>query len=168
MVALLFTLSLAITALTHAEMYKYVDENGQTRWTDDLGQVPKAYRETAKIMESIETEPKSLDASQPEQDGNISLDLQPEESNENADSASNTPLDPATLEKERADLDAFYQKLQEEKKTIEQLKSEAVDIKAKKELNSRISAFNKKTQQYETKLRQFNERVKAYNQEINE
>ncbi len=168
LVALFSLLFLTITAQTYAEMYKYVDENGQTRWTDDLGQVPKAYREAVQMVESIEPEPESLDASQTGDDNNIPLDSQSEESNKDVDSASNAQLDPTALEKERADLDAFYRELQEERKTIEQLKQEEGDTEAQKELNIRITEFNQKTQQYEMKLSQFNERVKAYNQQINE
>lgn len=168
LVILFFSLSLTMTGLIDAEMYKYVDENGQTRWTDDLGQVPKAYREEAQMVETINTEPESLDAAQANEEGNLSSDSQPAEANEEADSASTATLDPETLEKEKADLDALYRELQGEKKNIEQLQSEATGIDAKKELNNRIDALNEKTQQYTSKLNQFNERVKAYNQRIEE
>jgi uncharacterized protein DUF4124 len=45
---------LAIPAVCSAEIYKWVDERGQTGYADDLGKVPKKYRDNAAVVEKQE------------------------------------------------------------------------------------------------------------------
>ena len=57
-----FSAFILITALLFAEMvcaeiYKYTDENGQKRWTDDLSQVPKEQRAAAQRTATEEEKP---------------------------------------------------------------------------------------------------------------
>jgi hypothetical protein len=56
---LAFFLIVALTAAvpTGAEIFKYVDANGQTRWTDDLNQVPAEQRASVQRFESVENRP---------------------------------------------------------------------------------------------------------------
>ncbi|MGA6926221.1 MAG: DUF4124 domain-containing protein [Desulfosarcina sp.] len=149
-----------------AEIYKYVDENGQKRWTDDLSQVPKEQRPTAQRMESEPETPVDGDAEATPADrastsseGDTS-DLKPGESVENVQ------LSRETLESEKADLDTQYDQLVEERKQLEQMKSADLSAGAQAELNRKITAYNEKTEQYETRLNQFNERINTYNQQI--
>jgi len=51
MVALLL---LAVPVVCSAEIYKWVDEKGQTGYADDLGKVPKKYRDKAVVSEKQE------------------------------------------------------------------------------------------------------------------
>jgi len=44
-------LLLAIPAVCSAEIYRWVDEKGQTGYADDLGKVPKKYRDKAAVAE---------------------------------------------------------------------------------------------------------------------
>ena len=45
---------LAIPAVCSAEIYKWVDERGQIGYADDLGKVPKKYRDNAAVAEKQE------------------------------------------------------------------------------------------------------------------
>jgi len=45
---------LAIPAVCSAEIYKWVDEKGQTGYADDLGKVPKKYRDNAAVADKQE------------------------------------------------------------------------------------------------------------------
>ena len=47
-------LLLAAPAICSAEIYKWVDEKGQIGFADDLGKVPKKYRDNAVIIEKQE------------------------------------------------------------------------------------------------------------------
>jgi predicted nucleic acid-binding Zn-ribbon protein len=72
----------------------------------------------------------------------------------------------AALENQKADLEAQYQALMEEREQIEQMTSEALSDAARNELNQRIATFNSQAEAYETHLNDFNQKVSDYNQKI--
>lgn len=49
--------ALLLAGSVYAEIYKYTDESGQKRWTDDLSQVPKEQRASAQRIETEEETP---------------------------------------------------------------------------------------------------------------
>lgn len=49
---LLILVLLAVPALCSAEVYKWVDEKGNTGYSDDLGKVPDKYRNNAIVVEN--------------------------------------------------------------------------------------------------------------------
>ena len=51
---ILIALLLALPTLCSAEIYKWIDERGQVGFADDLGKVPKKYRDSALITEKQE------------------------------------------------------------------------------------------------------------------
>lgn len=57
---------LALPVLCSAEIYKWIDEKGQTGFSDDLGQVPKKYRDKAVVTEKQEQAVEIIENSQPE------------------------------------------------------------------------------------------------------
>jgi hypothetical protein len=149
-----------------AEIYKYVDEKGQKRWTDDLSQVPKEQRTSAQrieteVTETADTLPGPAQNTQPgtqfESDAGIPDAGQQGENDE---------LNQSALENEKADLDSQYQVLLEERKQLEQLTAEPLNASARAELNERITAYNLKTKQYEAQLNTFNEKIATYNQAV--
>ena len=158
-------LVLLSTAPVSAEIYKYTDENGQKRWTDDLSQVPKDQRASAQRMESIEsgdsdaTSEPAADASSP---------TAPEAAPDDAQAAGNDSgaVNRDALEKEKAELDAQYQQLIEERKALEQMQADTTDAANRTELNKKISSYNSKTEAYEKRLDAFNEKINTYNQSI--
>jgi hypothetical protein len=159
---LLITVVLAVPAC--AEIYKYVDENGQKRWTDDLSQVPKAQRPSAQRVESEEeTSPQGVTT--PAQTARLESPL------ETKAASTPPPIETAepsreSLEKEKAALDARYQQLMEERKQLERIKAEEGGFDSRAELNERISEYNRNTEQYELQLSNFNKKIQAYNQNI--
>ena len=165
---LAFFLIVALTAAvpTGAEIFKYVDVNGQTRWTDDLNQVPAEQRASVQRFESVENRPgNGLDPGATDPPPGATRDA----------SAASAGIDPgtatdqemrATLENQKADLEAQYQALMEEREQIEQMTSAALSDAARNELNQRIATFNSQAEAYETDLNDFNQKVSAYNQKI--
>lgn len=144
-----------------AEIYKYIDKNGQKRWTDDINQIPPSQRDSVETMDSVQSAPES-------NTGQVETNVPPADS-----SAESAPLDAATgtldreaLEKEKAALDALYQALLTEQKALEQMKTETLDAATQADLNKRINAFNNKTEQYKTQLDQFNKKIEVFNQQI--
>jgi hypothetical protein len=162
--AFLLIITWVLVLPASAEIYKYVDENGQKRWTDDLSQVPKEQRPSAQRFESVEETQPGPASSQTNED-------QPETTLDIGEVDTDSPMTADTvsrdaLEKEKADLDTRYRQLMEERKQLEQLKSNADSSDARSGLNKKISAYNEKTEQYETQLNDFNEKIKAYNESI--
>jgi len=154
-------IGLSSTPSIAAEMYKYLDEKGQTRWTDDLSQVPVEQRETVEIYKSVKNEPESQATDMPQEGSGEADTIDASGGQEQLKDVSR-----AELEKEKAELDAQYQALTEERKELEKTKNESDDTTSREdreELNRRIEAYNKKTEQYEKQLTQFNEKVNAYN-----
>jgi hypothetical protein len=63
---ILTLLLLATPLLCSAEIYKWVDEKGQTGYSDDLGKVPKKYRDNAVVTEKQEQAVEIIEKSEPE------------------------------------------------------------------------------------------------------
>jgi hypothetical protein len=162
--AVVLFLALILALPVCAEIYKYVDENGQNRWTDDLTQVPMKQRASAQRFESVEEMPADAETGQKKKarsDSAVETSVMPYE---NDDPDRMTELSREALVKEKSDLDTQYKLLLEERKQLEQLRTEANSVSAQEELNKKISSYNDKTEQYETQLDHFNEKINAYNQ----
>lgn len=160
------TTTLLFASPVFAEIYKYLDENGKKRWTDDLSQVPKEQRPSAQRMETVEettveTVTEKVEKNQPGSRVGTKAAIQ-----DTDESSEITELSRKALEKEKTDLDIQYQQLLEEKKQLEQIKPEALSFNDRAKLNMKISAYNGKTEKYDAQLNAFNEKIKAYNQKI--
>jgi len=57
---------LAFPVVCSAVIYKWVDEKGQTGYSDDLGKVPKKYRDSAVVTEKQEQAVEIVEKSEPE------------------------------------------------------------------------------------------------------
>lgn len=66
---ILLPLLLAIPAICSAEIYKWVDEKGQMGFADDLGKVPKKYREKAQPAEKVEQPVEIVEKAEQEKKG---------------------------------------------------------------------------------------------------
>ena len=158
--------------LVSAEYYRYIDEKGQKRWTDDLNQVPKDQRDSAQRLESSEGNPTENPPKNPtdgqanqEQSAGPESSRNTEEKNRNG-SNETVELSREALEKEKAELDALYRQLMEERKQLEHMQSEALNSDERAALKVRIVDYNTQTDRYESQLSAFNEKIKAYNQRI--
>jgi hypothetical protein len=155
-----------LSAPVCAEIYKYTDENGQKRWTDDLSQVPKQQRAAAQRIETetkkpVDAIPEKSEKAQPETTLETNAALP-----ETGTADETAEFSRAALEEEKAELDRLYQQLLEERKQIEKLTPQALDTNARAELNARITAFNQKTKRYEAQSNAFKEKIDAYNEWI--
>ena len=156
----LLLFSLMMPFPIHAEIYKYIDENGEKRWTDDLSQVPLNQRSAAKRMQGVkEDTPQDLK-------GSNSTDKNPpvQSSAGKIDYSKNITRE--SLEMEKAELDDQYKQLLEERQQLEKMKAEKLTSKARAALNQRISAYNEKTKKYEEQLNIFKGKIDAYNKSV--
>ena len=58
-------LLLAVPAFCSAEIYKWVDEKGRIGYSDDLGRVPKKYRDNAVVTEKQEQAVEIIERTEP-------------------------------------------------------------------------------------------------------
>lgn len=147
-----------LTSSLSARIYKYIDENGQKRWTDDLSQVPVEQRESAEHFES-------------ERDVSQDASSTPEKNETIAKPKAGQPGDTVKLTresllKEKSDLEKQYQQIVEERKQIEEIKAQKGDATHRAELRKRISAYNANTEQYEMRLEAYKTKVDAYKKKI--
>jgi hypothetical protein len=160
---LFFLFLFGISKVAFAEFYRYTDEKGVTRYTDDLSQVPPAQRKKAEAYTSEVSKP------EPQKDVTAGGTVATPESDADKIEVSEGQ-DMAQLEKlnkKKATLDKEYTDLVKEKdalvKSKEGIKKED-ELKAYNEkivdLNERISAFEKKRKDFAKEVDAFNERFK--------
>jgi len=157
---LVLAIGLSHSAPASAQIYKYIDEDGKKRWTDDLSQVPKEQRSSAQPVETTSQTPTDANKTPPSPSTTEAADVNGPAPIQDAE------LSRDALEKEKAALDAIYQQLLDERKELEQVKTDALSADDRTQLNEKISAYNDKTERYETRLNAFNEKINAYNQKI--
>jgi hypothetical protein len=151
---------LLLAASAWGEIYKYIDKNGQPRWTDDLSQVPKAQRASARHFKGVKEHPPAAKGPAGSSPGSMVKSKVVDKPDRTA-----APTREA-LEKEKADLDNQYQQLLHERKKLEELKAKVVSPADRMDLKKRISAYNHKTDRYEDQLKTFNKKIQTYNKMI--
>lgn len=161
---LILMVSLMIVASSHADIYMYVDENGQKRWTDDMSQVPVPQREAVTSAPSLpDTDPTTFpgvsDREPPRRDSDVSPEPKP--SDTEAEAAERN-----SLETEKKELDRIYKELAVERDELQRMSGEPLNSSDRTALNAQIKAFNEKTGEYETRISQFNEKINVYNQKL--
>jgi hypothetical protein len=65
-ITILSLLLFAVPALCSAEIYRWTDDNGQVGYADDLGKVPKKFRDKAVTSEKQEQAVEVIEKSEPE------------------------------------------------------------------------------------------------------
>jgi hypothetical protein len=80
---ILTLLLLALPALCSAQIYKWVDEKGQTGYSDDLGKVPAKYRDKAFVDEGQEPAVEIVEGSEPDKEPKKRTDAKEEQKKDN-------------------------------------------------------------------------------------
>ena len=152
-----------------AEFFKYIDENGNVRFTDDINQVPEEQR--AKINSYVESE---SEEALPEQE----VTQKSEGEQEQQESVAELVEDDSgeeSLEAVKKRIDALKQKLDEEYKALaeegKQLAKEreaAVTNEQKIEFNKKVDDYNKRGESYQATQKEYEAQIEAYNARVNE
>jgi len=159
-----------------AEFYKYVDESGAVRFTDDFNQIPPALQPQAEKYSGIEASAsaEAEDAPPPRPEPQA-----PEPAQE-APPAAETPAAapgagvaaaPADLEtwreeleKQKRELDGVHAGLTEEMTALESQKEKAKSKAEIKAYNDRVIELNGKIEAYEKERLRLNDQVRSYNE----
>jgi hypothetical protein len=137
------------------EFYRYLDESGNVKYTDDLGQVPEEQRSTAKIyieskgIPEEKTDVSTIEEEEPVQDSDQEMDLVKNR-----------------LDKEKLELEKEYEALMKEQDALFEEQKKAKTRVLIQKFNKSALAFNEKTVGYEKKRRALDERIVKYNSEV--
>ncbi len=152
-----------------AEFYKYRDETGAIRFTDDLSQVPEDQREKASGYTEVSTGPE--DASAPGAETAETAEPDAPVQDEKKDAMQSLDAEAKRIDAMRAELEKEYNALVQEQ---ERLNTEKVPPKndyrvkqhshALEELKAKRAQYDQKRQKYEAELKAYNEKVKSFNQ----
>ncbi len=150
-----------------AEFYKYVDEEGTVRFTDDINQVPAAQR--AKIrsyIESVSEAPPEPEATQENQTDQAAADQQtnfPDRSDDEQESFADAKKQ---IEKLKSEIDQEYAAFLKEKEQLAKEKGQAKTRAQIIEYNKKVERMNKRVKAYEEKGKAYKAQVDAYNERI--
>jgi len=161
-------LMLAVLAAlpANAEFYKYVDENGNVRFTDDITVVPREQREklreyqdyieeSEEISETPDTEPAEPPAEAAESEpARVTSGALTEQGKR--------------LEKEKVALDTEYSALMEARRMLEERRGEFRTKSALKEYETQILELNGRNAAYEAKREAYDQEVLEYNTKLDQ
>jgi hypothetical protein len=154
-----------------AEFYKYTDEEGNIRFTDDINQVPAEQR--AKIQSYVESQ--SPQAS--EQEVTSESKENPEQSDQQAnfpdlsedDEGKESIKDAKSrIDTIKQEIDQEYEVLIKEKQKLAKDKMQAKSRQQIIEYNKRVENLNKRVEAYEKKGQDYEAQVEAYNQRLSD
>jgi chromosome segregation ATPase len=138
-----------------AEFYRFVDENGNTVYTDDINKVPVEQRENVQSYEEALSDPAEAT------DEKHSL---PETVNNNAATADENPKERERLQAQEKELSREYQDLMTQRARLDEEKSQAISGDQISEYNQKIAEFNARIQSYEKKRSALESEINAFNQ----
>ncbi len=158
LVLILFTILLIGVKRGHSEYYRYVDQNGAVRYTDDLLEVPAAQRDDAKKIIGIQATSSGEESVDPSLEG----DTKKESGDADQNESKKTEYERLTQKKEM--LDKEYDALQSERDALLKAK-ETLKIK---DYNEKVRQLNQHIATYEEKRKAFQKVADAYNVQIKE
>ena len=154
-----------------ADFYRYVDEKGNVRFTDDLTQVPENQR--SQIPNYTEFR------EGPEKDGEREPDASAEQQNQVEEPAgesvpeeqpeqSDLTAVKMRLDQTKQALDSEFEALMQEREILEKQRLEIQNQEEYDKISEEITTLNGKIAAYENKRAAFNTEVQAYNTKVQE
>ena len=142
-------------AATHAEIYRYTDQNGVLRFTDNIANVPESQRKD--VLSCTETD----DTSKPEEQVQDAVKY-PTEINKFQEER---PL-PEQLIKIKAELDKENAELMKQLEAFSKEREILSTHTTSRDYKEKVKYFNERLADYEKRRRLFQKKLDAYNSEI--
>lgn len=163
--------SLAGAAPASAQFYKYLDKQGQVRFTDDINQVPENQRKSVRSYESsMANSPEASISGGGVENKAAASDTVANSNPETADAAAPEgeliDTEKMRLEALKKQIDADYQALVKEKETLSKEKEQAKSREQVVEYNKRAESFNKKSGELEARSNELRKQVETYNAHV--
>lgn len=166
----IFILIVLFSAPVSAQFYKYVDKDGNIRFTDDINQVPEQQRATVKSYEEAVS---GTDVENEAEQGNSEATPNAQQNTEAAEAV--VDIDLGNLEAAydqlkalRQEIDKEYNELMKEKETLAKEKAEAKTREQILEYNAKVEQFNERARAHQEKSKKYEAQVDAYNASISE
>ena len=158
---LIFILAITFSGSVSAEYYKYVDQDGNIRYTDDLNQVPQDQRST--VEEYVEYQP---DTNRPQ----ASAQNQTASESLNAETPASEDLAriKRQLDTDKQELDGEFQALTEARALLNKEKETVKTQEERATYNQNVTQLNERIQHYEERRKAFNAEVEAFNASVNQ
>ena len=166
----IFIIIVFLSAPASAQFYKYIDEDGNIRFTDDINQVPENQRATVKSYEeAVSDTDVATEADQ--SNGEVSTNAQQKAAAAGAavdidlgdlDAAYNQ------LKALRQEIDKEYKDLVVEKETLAKGKAEAKTREQVLEYNAKVKQFNERAKVHQQKSKKYEAQVDAYNATVSQ
>lgn len=153
--------------LSWAEFFRYIDKDGNVRFTDDYSQVPPDQRKkgsgvrTYDGYQSTEEIPPSTPTR--ESSGAKTNTAEPSTAEESTGEIKPDKETGKRLDSRRQELEAEYQRLQEEYQRLQSAKENAETDEEIQQINDEILEYSRKHNEYLKKRQEFNEQVKTFN-----
>jgi hypothetical protein len=136
-----------------AEFYKYTDEDGNVRFTDDINQVPEEQR--SKIRSYVESQSEEV----PEQEATQEI---PEESEQqsNFPDLSEDDAKQGSIEELKSRIDAIKQEIDQEYAALLKEKEQLAEDKNKVKTREQVESYNKRIESYNIRGENFMKKQK--------
>ena len=165
MVRWLICLLLVLLPLSASgEFYRYIDEEGNIRYTDDLSKVPE--NQQTDIYEYGESQRNAYDDQKDEQSTvkpQPLFEKNPVRDQNEADDLAETKR---RLDRKKQEFDKEYKALMQERDRITKDNKNLKSRASAKKYNKIISKFNEKIADYETRKKVFDAEVEEYNARV--
>jgi len=166
-------IGLVVATPASAQFYKYLDKQGNVRFTDDINQVPENQRNHIRSYAAASSDAADAAVSaggvEKKTAGGNAANEAPAEAAP-ATSVAEDPLDStrARLEAMKKQIDADYQALASEKEALGKEKEVPKTWEQVADYNKRVEAFNQRAGDYEARSNELRKQVEAYNARVTE
>jgi len=156
--------------LAAAEVYRYIDENGVIRFTDNYIEIPENQRPKVEIINRLnETTPPVVktETNRPEETQPPVESVESGRSNEEAVAeGAQSQQQFESLIKAKADLDKIYSVLAAEKVVLEKEQQTLKTVESIRAYHNKVNLFNQRLADYERQRQAFQTQAEAYNKAV--
>jgi uncharacterized protein (DUF2267 family) len=155
-----------------AQIYRYVDHEGNVRFTDNPVNIPDEWQENVNIMEEIKVNPgqhQETGETSQEKDYAVTQHAEPAMNDQIIHELNNhNQLRDAgdTLALERSEIQTLYDQIEEEKKRLENQLPESASPVERRVYHQQILDLNQKIEDYQKRADAYREKVEEFNSTI--
>ena len=164
-IAVTLLLVAILTGPAIAEIYKYVDETGNLRFTDDITQIPADQRKKMDTYKEIVTDPDAVKAAQQERAAAYEQLQQDQEAANDAAQAADLEARAAKLKKTQAALKHEAEKLAKEREALGPQPSNAASASRLRVYNKNVDDYNQKLRAHQAKTQSLENELKTLNED---
>ena len=155
-----------LPATASAEYYKYRDQNGVLRYTDNLADIPKDQRPKTETRSSTEDylPAQEPDEAKPEDKKAQEFNKKMEEQRQAISHDMQSGSAGVNLQRIKNSLDQEYAELMKEKEELLKFRGKIKTVSEGRDYSERVTALNKKNADFEARRQAFQKEAEAFNE----